>query len=289
MEERNNQFSTNYLFNAKELDNETGLYYYGARYLDPTGAMWLSVDPMWEKFAGMTPYKYCMGNPVVMVDPDGRDLEDSETKRTAFIISMNASSMANTLEKDMNDYPESCDVAETKARIAQLRKTVEDINVMKNDKKHVYKFTKTNCLVGETKVDADGRHIEILYNENDLANLVHEIRHGGQRARGEMNFADCDDEYGNPSVIKSHDYDILKEIDAYSAQVAYGGKMEIDLYCEENDEHYKNNIILIENGYGQKKIITHVYDVTIDFVRSIREKEPDLLGRYKNIRVYGSW
>ncbi|MCQ2217766.1 MAG: hypothetical protein MJZ33_04675 [Paludibacteraceae bacterium] len=68
MEERNSQFSTNFLFNAKELDNETGLYYYGARYLDPTGAMWLSVDPMWEKYAGMTPYNYCMGNPVVMID-----------------------------------------------------------------------------------------------------------------------------------------------------------------------------------------------------------------------------
>ena len=71
VEERNSQFSTNFLFNAKELDNETGLYYYGARYLDPTGAMWLSVDPMWEKYAGMTPYNYCMGNPVKLVDPDG--------------------------------------------------------------------------------------------------------------------------------------------------------------------------------------------------------------------------
>lgn len=47
VEERNNQFSTNYLFNAKKLDNETGLYYYGASCLDPTGAMWLSVDAMW--------------------------------------------------------------------------------------------------------------------------------------------------------------------------------------------------------------------------------------------------
>ena len=74
VEERNNSFSTNYLFNAKELDNETGLYYYGARYLDPTGAMWLSVDPMWEKYAGMSPYNYCMGNPVKLVDPDGRDV-----------------------------------------------------------------------------------------------------------------------------------------------------------------------------------------------------------------------
>ena len=73
VEERNHSFSTNFLFNAKELDNETGLYYYGARYLDPTGAMWLSVDPMWEKNIDATPYNYCHGNPVTMVDPDGMD------------------------------------------------------------------------------------------------------------------------------------------------------------------------------------------------------------------------
>ena len=76
VEERNSQFSTNYLFNAKELDNETGLYYYGARYLDPTGAMWLSVDPMWEKYMGISPYAYCLGNPVRLKDPDGNDLVD---------------------------------------------------------------------------------------------------------------------------------------------------------------------------------------------------------------------
>lgn len=76
MEERNNSFSTNYLFNAKELDNETGLYYYGARYLDPSGAMWLSVDPLFEKYAGMSPYNYCAGNPVKLVDVDGRELKD---------------------------------------------------------------------------------------------------------------------------------------------------------------------------------------------------------------------
>ena len=86
VEERNNQFSTNYLFNAKELDNETGLYYYGARYLDPTGAMWLNVDPMWEKYAGMSPYNYCAGNPVKMVDPDGNELQlfgDQKNKELA--------------------------------------------------------------------------------------------------------------------------------------------------------------------------------------------------------------
>jgi RHS repeat-associated protein len=32
-------------FTGKELDPETGLYYYGARYLDPKTSLWLSSDP----------------------------------------------------------------------------------------------------------------------------------------------------------------------------------------------------------------------------------------------------
>ncbi len=44
IEERNNTWNTPYLFNAKELDEETGLYYYGARYYNPRESVWLSVD-----------------------------------------------------------------------------------------------------------------------------------------------------------------------------------------------------------------------------------------------------
>jgi RHS repeat-associated protein len=32
---------------------------------------WLSVDPLAEKFAGWSPYNYCLQNPVKLVDPDG--------------------------------------------------------------------------------------------------------------------------------------------------------------------------------------------------------------------------
>ena len=71
VEESSAGWQSPFYFNSKELDEETGLYYYGARYLDPTGAMWLSVDPVFH--AGTSPYAYCLGNPVVMVDPDGRD------------------------------------------------------------------------------------------------------------------------------------------------------------------------------------------------------------------------
>ena len=73
VEETAGGWQSPYYFNAKELDEETGLYYYGARYLDPAGARWLSADPMLEKYMGMSPYNYCAGNPVKLVDPDGRN------------------------------------------------------------------------------------------------------------------------------------------------------------------------------------------------------------------------
>ena len=63
---------TPYRFNGKELDTETGLYYYGARYYNPSTALWLGVDPLASKYPGVSPYVYCVGNPVKYVDPDGR-------------------------------------------------------------------------------------------------------------------------------------------------------------------------------------------------------------------------
>ena len=58
-----------YTFNAKELDEETGMYYYEARYYKPP--VFTSRDPMFEKYFWMTPYAYCANNPVKYVDPSG--------------------------------------------------------------------------------------------------------------------------------------------------------------------------------------------------------------------------
>ena len=70
-------------FTAKELD-PSGYYYYGARYYEPTMQMWLSPDPIVHDYmkqgaAGATPknlglYTYTWNNPVVLRDPDGRQV-----------------------------------------------------------------------------------------------------------------------------------------------------------------------------------------------------------------------
>ena len=66
-------YATRYKFNGKELDPQTGYYYYGARYYDPVVSRWLSVDPLAEKFTGLTPYNYTLNNPIILADRDGRD------------------------------------------------------------------------------------------------------------------------------------------------------------------------------------------------------------------------
>lgn len=41
-------------------------------FVDSTWYMWLSVDPLADKYSGNTPYMYCNGNPIMLIDPDGR-------------------------------------------------------------------------------------------------------------------------------------------------------------------------------------------------------------------------
>lgn len=62
-----------YKFNGKELDEETGLYYYGARYLQPVASIWYGADPLCEKYPQNSAYTYCIGNPTNLIDHDGRD------------------------------------------------------------------------------------------------------------------------------------------------------------------------------------------------------------------------
>jgi RHS repeat-associated protein len=95
VQEHSNTQRTPYLYTGKELDEETGLYYYGARYYDPRTSVWQSADPIIDKYlpsAGRNDpsklpglggayntfninlYCYAAQNPVKFVDPDGKSL-----------------------------------------------------------------------------------------------------------------------------------------------------------------------------------------------------------------------
>jgi len=72
--QRNSSFDSRYKFSAKELDNETGYSYFGARYYDSDLSSWLSVDPLSNKYPSLSPYAYCANNPIILIDTDGRKI-----------------------------------------------------------------------------------------------------------------------------------------------------------------------------------------------------------------------
>ena len=70
-----------YKFNGKQFDEETGLYYYGARYMNPVTSLWYGVDPKKELSDFWGCYLYCNDNPIILIDKFGEKTEKNNPKK----------------------------------------------------------------------------------------------------------------------------------------------------------------------------------------------------------------
>ena len=65
-----------FLFSGKECQAliDLNAYDFGARMYDASLGRWTAVDPLAEKYTNLSPYNYCINNPLVIVDPDGNGI-----------------------------------------------------------------------------------------------------------------------------------------------------------------------------------------------------------------------
>ena len=75
-----------YKFNGKQFDEETGLYYYGARYMNPVTSLWYGVDPEIEKVPGCSPFTYTFSNPITLIDPNGQSAKVTVNTHSKTIV-----------------------------------------------------------------------------------------------------------------------------------------------------------------------------------------------------------
>ncbi|MBP5562909.1 MAG: RHS repeat-associated core domain-containing protein [Bacteroidales bacterium] len=91
-------------FTGKERDEETGYGYFGARYMDhELMTMWLSVDPMADKYPSLSPYNYCAWNPIRLTDPDGDTIKINDFVYKAGMSSEKLNGFSKTAVDALNN------------------------------------------------------------------------------------------------------------------------------------------------------------------------------------------
>ena len=195
----NTEYSERFRFTGKERDAETGYDYFGARYYSSSLGIWLSVDPMSDKYPSLSPYVYCADNPVNVIDPFGMDTAFMDPiARKDFLSAM------NTVNSNVNDYteelsrltPESRKYNRKQKQIEKWMKLKADFDYICSPDSPMNTYTSNPANLGENADIAakDNGFTVTNYNEETneiLSNLiyvksgressyVHENRHSRQ-------------------------------------------------------------------------------------------------------------
>ena len=196
-------------FTGKERDEETGFGYFGARYMDhELMTMWLSVDPLADKYPSISPYAYCAWNPIIFVDPDGMkfdsisQIEVNKLKQQValnilkrdFISSIYRSEYNNTLN-EISDLENSDQMYSIQRRSGDF--PVDGINA-----------------AGYTYYNVTSNVVSVIYN-GDLGTLAHELKHAFQFETGSLSFTSS----GKSGGLL---HDFFDEREAYTRGAALG-------------------------------------------------------------------
>ena len=223
-----------YKYNGKEWDDKTKWYDYGARHYDATLGRWHVVDPLAEKYYSMSSYGYCANNPINRIDPIGMEWEDVEEaehlkrrveKKMQSLKQENAKKQSKLDEGGLSDKKVNrlkAQIAENQERISYLQTSLNDIDVLSNDKNNVYAFSKTDGGEHHVKKADDGR---VLIETSSDALSLHEISHVRQSlTNGGLRFSKGGELYnaGISAPMRNRAGMISNmEIEAYRIQYSY--------------------------------------------------------------------
>ncbi len=259
----------NYTYNGKEWQQETGHYDYGARPYDPVIARWNMVDPLADMYLGISPYAFTANNPINNREIDGRYFEEgSKSERQAARIERRADNRADRLERKADRLEaKGKSIGDLRDRSGELRQSAQDVRDMRNDQSTEYKYAKLNSKRAKslgvdgpsttiTGQNTQSDNVVTMFTEKYMGNQIHETRHGGQNARGELD------------VTTGAGYGVADEVSAYRAQYSWSGKLQ---YIPFTDFSNGNNMMqmLTQGIQGFIQNITNINQITPNFVNSL--------------------
>ena len=209
LEKRANvDYHTPYKFNGKELDEETGLYYYGARYMNPRLSIWYGTDPLEEKFPNTSSYTYCINNPVLFADYRGLTIDEASKIEWNTMVDKINGELNQLIETNLGDESK-----EIMTRINYLKDLMYGLKYIEEESTMVYELKSYFSGRGGLFYDPKNGHLIVQYY--GVENFVHEIVHGIQFEVGDIIFYKHDDNMGLRDAML---IDIYDELIAYRYQ-----------------------------------------------------------------------
>lgn len=258
VEEHSNKQRTPYLFTGKELDEETGLYYFGARYYDPRTSVWASMDPILESYVGssvedlknsgvfgsanLALMSYSYNNPAVFYDPDGNAPDLFERK--AMHEKAVAKHIAYLKTQGYTKFKEN------------VRITIP--GVFKGDDSEGYEVTRIVDIAamkpGQDLKDAKNIEIKTVYSQKDK----NKARKLARRAVRRLNRGRDIGKYVRGGHLISqmiadvHLYENGAEIQSSKEQIEPGSTMEWNIYKYGDDNKLSNKPIKFDAMRGKE-------------------------------------
>ncbi len=164
-------YSARYTFSGKERDEESGFSYFGARYYNSAYSIWLSVDPMTDKYPSLSPYAYCGNNPVKLVDANGEEIVIKDGNH--YYTYRNGSLFLNNKEVsiDKNSF-----AGKTLKSLNLINRTEMGRTMISDLQKTENEGGKTITITAGTKSKFDLQSGTLLWNTNgSKVPLFHEV------------------------------------------------------------------------------------------------------------------
>lgn len=143
------------------------------------------------------------------VDPDGKYFEGVNDKRALRMqrkLERRAQKLSKQAERLKRRNKDAEDLIE---RAMELRKSAQDIRDMRGDVDTEYRFIRSKT--SETYAKMESKTEVVYMHFRDFETKIHEARHGGQHARGEIN------------ALNFQGYGVMDEVDSYRAQYSWRG------------------------------------------------------------------
>lgn len=226
---------------------------------------WGVVDPLAGMYQDISPYAFVKNNPVNNIEVDGRYFDEANEKKAHKLEGQLDKRIAKLEKQIAKLEKKGKDIGDRKERVTELGKSKTDIADMRSNTTTEFRYGSANDKANPAGVgnpdtegtgkNAKGDNVVTMFAANNMGSTLHEQRHGGQIARGELT---------------QSTYGVQEEIGAYRAQYAWDGKLS---YYPQIDLSNQANLIKLLGGIEQFKItLNNINQITSGAINTMVDK-----------------